>query len=70
MPPLIHLISGFCKLSSAIGHFKVVYLVAKLLIWREAESNCVVISNSPNCLPNDSHCVSLENLVLDQLVIP
>ena len=70
MPPLIHLISGFCKLSSAIGHFKVVYLVAKLLIWSEAESNCVVISNSPNCLPNDSHCVSLENLVSDQLVIP
>ena len=27
-------------------------------------------SNSPNCLPNNSHYVSLENLVSDQLVIP
>ena len=29
-----------------------------------------LISNSPYCLPNDSHYVSLENLVSDQLVIP
>ena len=29
-----------------------------------------LISNSPYCFPNDSHYVSLENLVLDQLVIP
>ena len=29
-----------------------------------------LISNSPYCLPNDSHKVSLENLVTDQLVIP
>ena len=28
------------------------------------------ISNFPYCLPNDYHYVSLENLVLDQLVIP
>ena len=28
-----------------------------------------LISNSPFCLQNDSHYVSLENLVLDQLVI-
>ena len=29
-----------------------------------------LISNFPYCLPNDSHNVSLENLVSDQLVIP
>ena len=29
-----------------------------------------LISNSPNCLPNYSHHVSLDNLVLDQSVIP
>ena len=29
-----------------------------------------LISNSPNCLPYSSTDVSLENLVLDQLVIP
>ena len=29
-----------------------------------------LISNSPFCLQNDPHYVSLENLVLDQLVIP
>ena len=29
-----------------------------------------LISNSHYCLPNDSHYVSLENLVSDQLVIP
>ena len=28
-----------------------------------------LISNSPNCLPNDSHYLSLENLVSDQLVL-
>ena len=28
-----------------------------------------LISNSPYCLPNDSHYVSLENLVSDQLII-
>ena len=28
-----------------------------------------LISNSPYCLPNDSHYESLENLVSDQLVI-
>ena len=28
-----------------------------------------LISNSPYCLPNDSHFVSLENLVSDQLAI-
>ena len=27
-----------------------------------------LIGNSPNCLPNDSHYVSLENLVSDQLI--
>ena len=27
------------------------------------------ISTSPNCLPNDSHYVSLDNLIWDQLVI-
>ena len=29
-----------------------------------------LISNSPYCLPNNSPFASLENLVLDQLVIP
>ena len=29
-----------------------------------------LLNNSPNCLSSDSHYVSLENLVLDQLVIP
>ena len=29
-----------------------------------------LISNSPYCLPNDSHYVSLENVVLNQFVIP
>ena len=29
-----------------------------------------LISNSPYCLPYSSYEVSLENLVLDQLVIP
>ena len=29
-----------------------------------------LITNSTYCLPNDSHYVSLENLVSDQLVIP
>ena len=28
-----------------------------------------LISNSPHCLPNDSHYVSLENLVSDQQII-
>ena len=29
-----------------------------------------LISNSPYCLPYSSYDVSLENLVLDQLLIP
>ena len=29
-----------------------------------------LISNSPNCLPYNSYNVSLENLKLDQLIIP
>ena len=29
-----------------------------------------LISNSPYCLPNDSHNVNFENLVSDQLVSP
>ena len=29
-----------------------------------------LVSNSPYCLPYSSYEVSLENLVLDQLVIP
>ena len=29
-----------------------------------------LISNSPNCLPYSSYDVNLENLVLDQLMIP
>ena len=43
--------------------------------WNEEKTKCLtlnsqdLISNSPYCLPNDSHYVSLENLVSDQLVI-
>ena len=29
-----------------------------------------LISNSPHCLPYNSYYVSIENLVLDQLIIP
>ena len=41
----------------------------------EEKTKCLIlnsqdlVSNSPYCLPNDSHYVSLENLVSDQLVI-
>ena len=43
--------------------------------WNEEKTKCLtlnsqdLVSNSPYCLPNDSHYVSLENLVSDQLVI-
>ena len=36
----------------------------------EPFNNQDLISNSPYCLPNVSHYVSLENLVSDQVVIP
>ena len=29
-----------------------------------------LISNSPYCLPNNTYDVNLENLMLDQLIIP
>ena len=36
----------FFHFSLSIGHFIVVYLVAKALIWREAEGNLIVIETS------------------------
>ena len=40
------MINLFSVFSGTMGHFTVVYLVAKPLIWSEAEVDHVVIENS------------------------